>query len=126
MTEKVEILQFEEQGDVSILLKSLSTNNTILIILLVIFVIFLILTVWFVYYTVYKIQQNITAINNESKEALTIITNGQTDVESTLTKINASAAETLATEEDIIGFIKSACTVPPFKFTDVCKKINGQ
>lgn len=126
MTEKVEIFQFETERDPSILLKSLSTNNTILIVLLIIFVIFLILTIWFVYYTVYKIQQNITTINNESKEALTIITNGQTDVESTLTKINASAAETLATEEDIIGFIKSACTVPPYKFLPGCKIINGQ
>ena len=116
----------EIEGDSTSILVNLKSNTTLLIIILVLFIIFLFLTSWFVYYSVYQIQQNITTINKESKEALAIISSGQTDVESTLTKINASAAETITTEEDIIGFIRAACTVPPFSITPTCKTFNGQ
>ena len=101
----------EFEIDPIIILENLNRNSTILIAILVIFIIFFLLTVWFAYYSIYQIRQNITTINSESKEALAIITSGQLDVESTLNKINTSATETIATENDIIGFIKSAYLV---------------
>lgn len=104
--------------------KGLSANRLILIILLVILIIFILLTIGFVYIPVYNMQKQVTSINDESKEALKILTNTSADVETTLTGLNNAAVQAGKLEDTIFGFIKGTCTIAPFNQSDFCKHLN--
>ena len=107
------------------ILSNLSSSRWILISILIILILFFVLTIGFVYYPVYVIEKQVTTIHQESQEALAILQNGSASVEMTLQKLNAAAIAGIKTEDTIIGFIKAACTVPPFKFFPYCQEITG-
>ena len=87
------------------ILKSLTTNRWILIALLVILILFVLLTIGFVYLPMYNMQKQVTSINDESKQALNILTTTAADVETTLTGLNSAAVQANKLEDTIFAFI---------------------
>lgn len=123
MSELVELTVVQKNYD-SILV-NLSSTRWILVSILIVLFIFFVMTIAFVYYPVSIISNQVTEIHTESKQALVILQNGSTQVESTLTKLNTAAVEALKLEDTIIGFVRSACSIPPFKFTSYCIELNN-
>ena len=103
------------------ILKSLTTNRWILIALLVILILFVLLTIGFVYLPMYNMQKQVTSINDESKQALNILTTTAADVETTLTGLNSAAVQANKLEDTIFAFIGGACKVVLFSGSDFCK-----
>lgn len=105
------------------------TNRILLIVVLVLTIIFIVLSISFIFVPAFKIQNTISTINDESKEAAAVIEKTAGDIETTLTILNSVADETSQLETTILGLIGAACTIQTILFdlkdTQFCKNFNG-
>lgn len=106
--------------EVKILNDEIISTRSLFIAILVIVIIFILLTFGFIYYPLYLMNNKVTDITQQSKDALNSLKDNVSTGESTLQGINAATQQVSDANSTIHDLIANLCSRSPFNGDAFC------